>query len=304
MTTGKLFTYVLKPEDHGKKYEDILRRRFCFSAKLIQRLKIGEKVWVDGKFTFLNVRGQAGQTLVANIEEEEIPTIRAEHLPLEILFEDSFFLAVNKPPGQVVHPTRGYQTGTLANAVTGYWLEKGEPRIFRPVFRIDKNTSGLVLIAKSRYTHHQMNVLTARNKIVKKYLGLVQGQFPRDEGQFDQSIRLKNGSFIQREVHEEGQSALTLYRTLKRYEHFTLMEFSLITGRTHQIRVHCQHSGYPLLGDDLYGGDTTLITRQALHCYYCSFPHPLNGEPVVIKAPLPKDMLTLLGPNPDQELPL
>ncbi|NLL52770.1 MAG: RluA family pseudouridine synthase [Peptococcaceae bacterium] len=300
MTTEKLFTYILKPEDQGKKYQEILRRRFHFSAKMIQRLKIGEKVWVDGKFTFLNVRGQAGQTLVVNLEEEEKAGIQAEHLPLEILFEDNFFLAVNKPPGQVVHPTGWrYQSGTLGNAVTGYWKRKGESRIFRPVFRIDKNTSGLVLIAKSRYAHQQLNVLAARKKVSKKYLGLVQGQFPWDEGQFAGSIRLKEGSFIQREVHEQGQSALTLYRTLQRFKHYTLVEFTLITGRTHQIRVHCQNSGYPLLGDDLYGGNITFISRQALHCYVYSFPHPLSGQPVTIKAPLPEDMQTLLGPKAD-----
>ncbi|HHV64263.1 MAG TPA: RluA family pseudouridine synthase [Peptococcaceae bacterium] len=294
MDNPKLFVYTLKAEDEGKKYEDILSRRFHFSRKVLQKLKLGENVRADGKFVFLSSRGRAGQTLTVDLTEEETSTIKGENLPLDILYEDDFFLAVNKPPGQVVHPTARYQSGTLANAVVGYWEQKGEFRPFRPVSRIDRNTSGIVLIAKNRYAHQQLAWLSAHNRVLKKYWGLVEGFFPWDEGEFSGSIRLKPGSKIVREIHPEGLPSLTIYRTLKRLPNYSLLEFTLVTGRTHQIRVHCQGAGYPLLGDELYGGDQTYIARQALHCRSYAFRHPFSDEEIKIEAPLPYDMRLLL----------
>ncbi|MGI6449362.1 MAG: RluA family pseudouridine synthase [Desulfitobacteriia bacterium] len=294
MNNDKLFIYTLKAEDEGKKYEDILSRRFHFSRKVLRKLKLGENVRADGKFVYLSTRGQAGQTLTVDLTEEETSTIKGENLPLNILYEDHFFLAVDKPPGQVVHPTSRYQSGTLANAVVGYWEQKGEFRPFRPVSRIDRNTSGIVLIAKNRYAHQQLAWLSAHNKVLKKYWGLVAGLFPWDEGEFSGSIRLQAGSNIVREIHPEGLPSLTIYKTLQRFPDYSLLEFTLVTGRTHQIRVHCQAAGYPLLGDELYGGDQTYIARQALHCRSYAFRHPLSGEDIKIEAPLPDDMRLLL----------
>jgi len=286
--------HVLDKEDSGKRIEQILSSRVHFSRKLLQRLKLGEFVWLDGNFVFLNSVGREGQTLVIDLQEDEESTIKGEDLPLEILYEDSLFLAVNKPAGQVVHPTAKYQSGTLANAVVGYWEKKNEFRPFRPISRLDKNTSGIVLIAKNRYAHQQIARQSAKNQVTKKYLGLVQGQFPYESGQFDSPIRLKEDSKIVREIHQQGLPSKTLYRTLKRYQDYTLLEFILVTGRTHQIRVHCQSSGYPLLGDDLYGNGSTYISRQALHCYYYAFTNPLDGQRIEIQAPLPEDMRGLI----------
>lgn len=294
MVTENLFTYTLKADDEGRKYRDILFRRCHFSRKVLQKLRVGQNVWVDGKFVYLSTRGLAGQTLVVNILEKEHSTIEGEDSPLAVLFEDDLYLAVNKPPGQVVHPNAKYQSGTLANAVIGYWEEKGESRPFRPISRIDRNTSGIVLIAKNRYAHQQLAWLSAKNQVVKKYYGLVQGQFPWDQGEFSSPIRLRPGSKIVREIHPEGQTALTLYHTLRRFKDYSLLEFTLVTGRTHQIRVHCQGAGHPLLGDDLYGGDRALINRQALHCYYFSFSHPLTGQELRISAPLTEDINSLI----------
>ncbi len=294
MDDENLLIYELQPEDEGKRFKHILARRFHFSRKLLQKIMIGQNVWLDGKFVFLNTRGQAGQTLVVKISQAEDSTIEGENLPLDIIYEDNLFLAVNKPPGQVVHPNSLYKSGTLANAVVGYWESKGESRPFRPISRIDRNTSGIVLIAKSRYAHQQLARISAKNQVEKKYFGIVGGSFPLDEGIFDSPIRVQPGSKIVREIHPEGQSAITLYQTLKRFRDYTLMMFILVTGRTHQIRVHCQGFGYPLLGDDLYGGDIGYISRQALHCHLYSFVNPLNGQDISISAPLPADMQLLL----------
>lgn len=294
MTNQKLFTYTLTTEDEGRKYLDILIRRLHFSRKILQKLKIGENVWVDGHFVYLTTRGSAGQTLVVNISEQESSTVPGEDMPMDILYEDGLFLAINKPPGQVVHPNRMYQSGTLANAVVGYWEKKNEFRPFRPIFRIDRNTSGIVLIAKNRYAHQQIARLSSKNQVSKKYLGIVSGQFPWETGELSYPIRKKKESKILREVHEDGQPSLTLFHTLQRYQDYSLVEFRLITGRTHQIRVHCQAAGYPLLGDDLYGGERSLISRQALHCSSYSFLSPLDNQMITIQAPLPDDMQALL----------
>lgn len=285
-----LITYTLQPEDEGKRFEQILSRRFHLSRKLLQKIKIGENAWADGKFVFLNTRGQAGQTLVIRLFEQESSTVKGESLPLDILYEDDLFLAVNKPAGQVVHPTSGHLSGTLANAVVGYWEKKGDSRPFRPVFRIDKDTSGVVLIALNRFAHQQL----ARIQTEKKYLGLIQSSFPEDEGIIDSPIRLKPGSRIIREIHPDGQPAGTIYKTLQKLQDYSLVEFSLLTGRTHQIRVHCQSMGHPLLGDELYGGDRSIISRQALHSYSFSFIHPLKNRRIIIQAPLPDDIESLL----------
>lgn len=294
MDKDNLLVYQLQSEDEGKRFQHILARRFHFSRKLLQKIKIGQKIWVDGKFVYLNTKGRVGQTLVVKISEEEDSTIEGEELPIDIIYEDNLFLAVNKPPGQVVHPNSLYKSGTLANAVVGYWERKGESRPFRPISRIDRNTSGIVLIAKSRYAHQQLARIAAKNQVEKKYLGVVEGSFPLDKGVFDSPIRVQPGSKIIREIHPHGQAAITLFETLKRFKNYTLMMFILVTGRTHQIRAHCQNSGYPLLGDDLYGGDKRYISRQALHCHSYSFVCPLTNQNISINAPLPEDIQLLL----------
>lgn len=290
-----LWEYVLTPEDEGKKYQAILSRKFHFSHKVIQHLKQGENVWVNGKFSYLNARGKVGDILAIELHSAEESNIPGENLPLEVLYEDGYLLAVNKPAGQVAHPNPRYQAGTLGNAVIGYWLAKGEERPFRPVHRIDRNTSGVMVIAKNRFAHQQLAWQSEKGKIHKRYLGFVQGNPPEDSGQWDGPIGLVPGSFIQRHVCPDGMPALTYYKVLRRFQNVSLMEFILGSGCTHQIRAHCAGYGFPLLGDTLYGGDPALINRQALHSYVYAFDHPLTGSKIVIKAPLPQDLQELIA---------
>jgi 23S rRNA pseudouridine1911/1915/1917 synthase len=289
-----LWEYTLQPEDDGKKYQDLLARKFHFSRKLLQNLKIGERVWVNGNFTFLNARGKAGETLSIQLHSLETPSIPGESLPLDIIYEDDLILAINKPPGQVIHPTPRYPTGTIGNAVVGYWATKGEGRPFRPIHRIDRNTSGVVIIAKNQFAHQQIAWQLEHHNVHKRYLGVVQDIVLEDKGVIDKPISLVPGSFIQRQVSPDGLHAVTHYHVLKRFQRATLLEFILETGRTHQIRVHCQAMEHPLLGDDLYGGNLSQISRQALHSFMYEFLHPLTGKPVTIRAPLPKDLCILL----------
>ena len=289
-----LWTYTLEAQDDGKKFQDILIRKFHFSQRLIQKLKIGKRAWVNGKFTFLNARGHTRDTLTIQLQSEELNSIPGEDLPLNILYEDNYILAIDKPAGQVVHPTPRYPTGTIGNAIVGYWLAKGEARPFRPVHRIDRNTSGVVVVAKNQFAHQQLAWQLEHNQIYKSYIGFVEGQFPKDSGVINAPISLVSGSFIQRQVSSDGLPSITNYTVLKRFKNACLVEFVLETGRTHQIRVHSQHLGHPLLGDDLYGGNTSLIERQALHSSMYKFLHPLNGEELTIHAPLPDDLHELL----------
>ncbi len=290
---NEYWEYILQPEDDGKKYQEILSRRFHFSHRLLQTLKQGERVWVNDKFTYLTARGKTGEKLALALQLREESQIRGENLPLDILYEDDYLLAVNKPAGQVVHPIPRYPEHTLGNAVTGYWERQGEPRPFRPVHRIDRNTSGVVLIAKNHFAHQQLAWQMEHGLVEKIYLGFIHGHLLEPQGIWNGPIGLAEGSYIQHAVRNDGLPALTHYRILKTYAEVSLVEFILATGRTHQIRVHCQFSGHPLLGDDLYGGDTASIVRQALHSFCYRFHHPATGQAFAIKAPLPTDLRNL-----------
>jgi 23S rRNA pseudouridine1911/1915/1917 synthase len=289
-----LWEYRLQSGDSGQKYLTILLHKFHFSLKLLQRLKQGERVWVNGVFTYLTARGKEGETLSILLHSDEETNIQGEDLPLDILYDDEYLLAVNKPVGQVVHPTHRYLTNTLGNAVIGYWERKGEHRLYRPIHRIDRNTSGVVIIAKNQFAHQQLAWQLERGQILKRYYGFVEGVVRENEGTIEDPIGFAPDSFIKRQVHLDGMPARTLFRVLRRYPNATFLEFNLETGRTHQIRVHCECIGHPLLGDDLYGGDTTLLTRQALHSSVYAFQHPATCLPLVIRAPFPEDLIELM----------
>lgn len=293
MSPENLWSYTLQPEDTSKKYLEILKRKFHFSNKLLQTLKQGEKVWVNGQFTYLTTRGQAGETLSINFNTPEVSNLTAEPLPLEVLYEDDYLLAVNKPAGQVVHPNPRYSVSTLGNAVTSHWHTKGEAHTFRPIHRIDRNTSGVVVIAKNKFAHQQLAWQLEHGQIIKRYLGFVSGKLPVLTGELNGAIGFAPGSFIKRQVQLNGLPALTRFRILRRYTQADLLEFELATGRTHQIRVHCQSFGHPLLGDDLYGGDISLINRQALHSFMYVLKHPATGQQLVFRAKFPSDLIIL-----------
>lgn len=293
-TPPTLWEYRLQAEDSGQKYLSILLHKFHFSVKLLQRLKQGERVWVNGKFTYLTSRGREGDTLSIQLFSNEEANIQGEDLPLDVLYEDEYLLAVNKPVGQVVHPNSRYPTNTLGNAVIGHWERKGENRLYRPIHRIDRNTSGVVVIAKNQFAHQQLAWQLERGHIHKRYLGFVEGVVLENEGTINYPIGFAPNSFIKRQIHPDGMSARTLFRVLHRYPSATFLEFILETGRTHQIRVHCQGFGHPLLGDDLYGGTRTLLSRHALHSSMYAFLHPATGLPIVIRSPFPEDLRMLV----------
>lgn len=232
-----------------------------------------------------------GDIITYDIEKPS--TFAPENIPLDIRYEDNWLLVVNKPAGMLVHPTTKEPTRTLGNAVLYYYQSKGEMHAFHPVHRLDRDTSGLVLIAKEPQMQYQLSPKGFK-KFQREYLAIVPGIPEPPAGTIDAPIARALPSIILRKISPEGQPARTHYQTLRTNGELSLVQLKLETGRTHQIRVHMAHIGHPLLGDSLYGGDTKQIQRQALHAFRLSFVHPMTHKSIVITAPVPLDMQEIL----------
>ncbi|MEN6413277.1 MAG: RluA family pseudouridine synthase [Veillonellales bacterium] len=219
--------------------------------------------------------------------------IPATPLPLQISYEDDSMLIIDKPAGILVHPTKITDTDTLANAVMFYYQQCGFSYGFHPVHRLDRNTSGLVLIAKSPHIQYLLSRDNVK-ALQRVYQAVVSGSPEPSAGMINLPIGRAPNSIIQRMVRSDGQKAITSYHVIKSFTAASLIELELFTGRTHQIRAHLSYIGHPLLGDDLYGGSNQLICRQALHAAQLSFTHPLTHEAIRIRSPLPNDMSRLL----------
>ncbi len=226
-------------------------------------------------------------------EIPEASSIEPQDIPIDIRYEDEHLLVVDKPPQMLVHPIAKEQHGTLANAVAYHYEQKKEPCIFHPMHRLDRNTTGLVLIAKQP---HIQALLTGKDgpRFHRSYLAVALGIFPKAEGTIDLPIRRKPDSFIRQEPHRDGRAAVTRYKVLAETSEVSLTELHPVTGRTHQLRVHLAAVGHPILGDDLYGEPSPLIHRQALHAFRLDFTHPVTGRPLSVESPLPEDFQRVL----------
>jgi len=291
---GNILTYIVKPEDNFVFLREVLKSHMQLSHSLLTKLKLQNKIKVNGQVTLTNYRLQAGDEVTVDIDLEEQNTITPENMPLAVVYEDLDFLVINKPPGLAVHPVKGIHGGTLANAVTYYWMQQGKFILFRPINRLDKNTSGLILIGKSQYAHQAVFRQQKQRTISRKYQAVVEGVIPEDSGCINMPIAHIDPRCCARAVDPSGKPALTSFTVLKRYKDFTLLSLTLGTGRTHPIRVHLSQSGYPICGDALYGSTSPLITRQALHAGHLSFQQPRTGSSLQFEAPLPLDILKLL----------
>jgi 23S rRNA pseudouridine1911/1915/1917 synthase len=219
---------------------------------------------------------------------------KGEAIPLDILFEDEFLLVVNKPSGMNTIPSREHPVGSLANALVGYYQQIGLQATSHIVTRLDRDTSGMVLVAKHRHVHHLFSMMQQKGLVKRTYEALAGGVMLSECGTIKEPIGRKESSIIEREVRDDGQYACTHFQVIKRYPTFTHVKLNLETGRTHQIRVHMSFIGHPLLGDDLYGGDTSLLSRQALHCKGIQFKHPILGMKMSFLAPLPPDICSIM----------
>ncbi len=288
-----------------------------YSAQNLKILKQApEWLMLDGKPVHANARLTPGSRLTVKIAEfvssEKIPPVQ---LPLDIVYEDEDLLVVNKPAGMPIHPSQNNYENTLANALAYYYQQKGEAFVFRCIGRLDRDTSGLTVIAKHFVSAGILGELVAAKALrtngdpngpdsqlpqeksfVREYLAIARGSVMPAEGTISAPLGRKPGSVIERCVdHENGEPAVTHYRVLEEKNGYSLISLILETGRTHQIRIHLKHLGYPLIGDYLYNPDYEVISRQALHSHRLSFPHPMTGEPMEFLAPLPEDMQRVLS---------
>lgn len=215
-----------------------------------------------------------------------------EKMELPIAYEDEYLLAVNKPAGLLMHPTSGSYEGTLANGIAYYYEQTGQQCAFHPMHRLDRNTSGLVLLAKQPQIQHAFE---HRHLYYKRlYMALASHAFPAPFATVRSPISRCADSIILRQVAPGGKAAHTDFTRLAYNDEYSLLVVMLHTGRTHQIRVHSSYLGYPLLGDDLYGGTKDLLSRQGLHAYSILFTHPVSGKLITVKTPLPHDMQELI----------
>lgn len=219
---------------------------------------------------------------------DDTKSIEPVSLPLSLLYEDDDFLVVDKQPNMPIYPTPGHDKDSLANAVSAYYQQKNQQIAFRPLFRLDKDTTGIVVLAKNSYS-----AFACSQKISKKYIAVCEGEL-KGTGKICHPIQKKEGHRIQREVNPLGERAVTHYRVLSASHNHSLVEFQLETGRTHQIRVHMSFIGHPLAGDDFYGGSRAYIHRQALHCSFAEWIHPVTQEQILIKSPYHVDMQELI----------
>lgn len=284
-----MLTFTVTAQENGMMLRDFLRSRRV-SSSLMRTVKRSGGFFCGGQPIRADQRVEQGQTVQFALPPEPPTDVVPQQLPVSIAYEDEHTIVFNKPAGQTVHPTRGYADGTLANAYCGLMQERGEKNaVFRPVNRIDKGTSGLVLCAKNVYSAS----ILAQN-VQKVYYAAAQGELEAENGVIDTPIALAHGSIIERCVCGQGQPSRTEYTVLAKGGGHTLLRVVPVTGRTHQIRVHFASIGHPLAGDDMYGGSTQLIERPALHCGQMTFLSPAYPAEQQVCAPFSHDMETLL----------
>jgi 23S rRNA pseudouridine1911/1915/1917 synthase len=290
-------SWSVNHEDHGQRAVDVLIRRTGMSRSMAKKIRLYGRLTCNGRDHRMIDPVYTGDQLVATYQAN--PDMRSTLHPdhsLDICYIDNWLLVVNKPAGMVTHPTYLHDQGSLTGLLADFPLH--------PVNRLDRDTSGLVLIARNGHAHY----VISRNPMRKIYVGLVHGQTD-DCGIIDAPIRRADGSIILREVHDEGAHAQTRWKRLHYfpYSDISFLKFELLTGRTHQIRVHCQHAGFPLIGDGLYGrpplqglsspasfDPDKIIGRQALHAASLTFHHPISHKEITVTAKLPADFRRLM----------
>lgn len=217
-------------------------------------------------------------------------------MDIEVVYEDRDIIVVNKKPGIVVHPTRSYPSGTLANGLIYYFQKSGENCIVRLVSRLDMDTSGLIIVAKNQFAHMCLSRDMKSEDFEKSYIAVIHGKMKEGQGIIDLPIYRPEGDDIRRIVDKRGQRSITHYKVIEEFKHDQLLKLILKTGRTHQIRVHLSYLGHPLYGDTLYGieGDNRYINRQALHAYRLKFPHPRGNKILELETDIPEDISHLI----------
>ena len=275
--------------------KQILKEEFHMSDRLIIKLKKNNRIFLNNYPISINNTFTIKDLVTVDLDfEEESENIVPTKMNLDILYEDDSFLIINKPYNIPVHPSMKHFDNSLSNGVKYYFNQLNLKVKIRPVNRLDKDTSGIVIFAKNAYIQECL-VKQMKLKIFKKeYIALLEGNLEHTTGTINAPIARKDNSIIEREISNLGINAITHYDLVKNYDSYCLVKFILDTGRTHQIRVHSKHIGHPILGDTLYGKSSYLINRQALHAFKIYFIHPITKEELKIVAELPEDIKNLI----------
>jgi 23S rRNA pseudouridine1911/1915/1917 synthase len=280
----------------GKLVREFLKEQHISKTALTDIKFKGGRITVNNQEVTVRYPLQHGDQIAVQFPDEEPSDgVKGERIPLKIIYEDEYLLVVTKPPGMNTIPSREHPNGSLANALIGYYEQIGLRATVHIVTRLDRDTSGIVLVAKHRHTHHLLSEQQRNGTVKRLYEAFAHGAFLEPKGTIEKPIGRKSDSIIERIVREDGQYAVTNYTVKRSFPHFTWLELQLETGRTHQIRVHLSYIGHPLLGDDLYGGNLDRIKRQALHCREISFVHPFAQKRMVFSSDLPEDMKEILA---------
>lgn len=259
-----------------------------------QRLIEQGNILVNGKKQKVSYKVSVGDVITIEEVQAQPIELKAQEIPIEIIYEDNDIIVVNKPKGMVVHPANGNPDGTLVNAIMAICKDSlsGIGGEIRPgiVHRLDKDTSGLLIVAKNDKAHVNMSEQIKNHEVKKTYIALVRGVVKENEATINMPIGRSNSDRKKMAVTKNGRNAITHIKVLKRYEKYTLLEVNIETGRTHQIRVHLSHIGYPIIGDYTYsnGKNEFGVVGQCLHAKKLEFKHPITGEEMTLEAPLPK----------------
>lgn len=271
--------------------ETALKTELNLSGRLFRKLKKENCISVKSKKN----DGINSNDIIYITLEEENNNYQPQNIPLEILYEDFDILIINKMPNIVVHPTKSHVDNTIANAISYYFKSKNICKKIRFVNRLDMDTSGVLVAAKNSFGHQQLASQFENNIVNKRYITVVEGILKQDKGIINSSIKKDENNPILYTVHDKGKESITKYNVIERFKNASLVECEIITGRTHQIRVHMSSIGHPIIGDSLYNKKSDFIKRQALHSHYLKFKVPRTGEFLEINAPLPEDMKKLIN---------
>lgn len=289
-----ILTKRINNDDNFSNLKELLKVYFYISDRLLLKLRQNNKILVNGKIANIHNSLNWGDLVEIIIDfEEDNSNIIPVKMDLNILYEDDSLLIINKPAGIPVHPSMDHFTDSLSNGVRFYFDSIGLKKKIRPVNRLDRNTSGIVIFAKNEYIQECLVRQMKAGLFEKEYIAFCEGKFEHEEGTINAPIGRKENSIIERCVRVDGDTAITEYKVLKYNEtnNYSIVKCNLKTGRTHQIRVHMSYIGHPILGDTLYGNSSNLIQRQALHSYKVKFIHPIYREEVTFSAKLPSDMI-------------
>lgn len=293
-----ILTKRINNNDNFSNLKELLKVYFYISDRLLLKLKQNNKILVNGKIANIHNSLNCGDLVEIIIDfEEDNSNIIPVKMDLNILYKDDALLIINKPAGIPVHPSMDHFTDSLSNGVRFYFDSIGLKKKIRPVNRLDRNTSGIVIFAKNEYIQECLVRQMKVGLFKKEYIAICEGKFEHEEGTINAPIGRKENSIIERCVRVDGDTAITEYKVLKYNEtnNYSIVKCNLKTGRTHQIRVHMSYIGHPILGDTLYGNSSNLIQRQALHSYKVKFIHPISRKEVTFSAELPSDMIFTIG---------